>query len=117
MARLLNLSAPLTQPPFTSAIIIELRKSVQDDKYFVQVYYKNNVDEEPIQLEEVRVGVCDYLCPIEEFFQLNSAMEIDDVTGACRSSKNKKKTYFSCVRCRKIKNLTKSFPLKEFDCN
>jgi hypothetical protein len=44
------LSPFITQPPFASAVIFELRKSVHNN-YFVQVLLKNNTPEEPITYE------------------------------------------------------------------
>ena len=85
---MLNVTNRLRQPQFAAAIILELRKSISDGKFFIKVFYKNNdPSEDTIQLEEMSVGGCDSLCPLERFFELNSQMELEDIVSACRPSK------------------------------
>jgi hypothetical protein len=45
--QLLDLSPFISQPPFASAVVLELRKTIKNE-YFVQAVLKNNTPEEPI---------------------------------------------------------------------
>jgi hypothetical protein len=54
LTKLLNISTFINQPPYASAIIIELRQSVQND-YFIQVYLKNNTASEPINRQLMNI--------------------------------------------------------------
>ena len=54
LTKLLNISTFINQPPYASAIIMELRQSAQND-YFVQVYLKNNTASEPINRQPMTI--------------------------------------------------------------
>lgn len=47
LTKLLNLTTFINQPPYASAIIVELRQS-KDNAYYVQIFLKNNTASEPI---------------------------------------------------------------------
>ena len=47
LTKLLNISTFINQPPYASAIIVELRQS-KSGEYYVQVYLKNNTASQPI---------------------------------------------------------------------
>jgi hypothetical protein len=107
MTKLLDLAPFIAQPPFASAVIFELRKSV-DNNYFVQVLLKNNTPEEPISYEifpikgildhyiykKSLIGLvyarnflgCDNLCPLSKFLNLTEFLTLDDSVKACQHS-------------------------------
>ena len=52
MAKLLNITSHIYQPPYASAIIFELRESTnKQNDYYIQVYWKNNTANEQINFE------------------------------------------------------------------
>ena len=55
LTKLLELTPFITQPPFASAVLIELRKST-DGKYFVQAVLKNNTITEPISYQVLQIN-------------------------------------------------------------
>ena len=48
LTKLLNITTFINQPPYASAIIVELRQSAQGNDYYVKVYLKNNTASESI---------------------------------------------------------------------
>ena len=55
--KLLELNTEFVQPEYGSAIVLELRQSVENSAdYFVQVYLKNNKASEPINLQLLKIA-------------------------------------------------------------
>lgn len=80
---MLNLTSKITQPPFASSVILELRKSLSGSKYYVQVFIKNNTIDEEITLKEVNIYGCDKLCPLDDFMRITDSMIINDYSKEC----------------------------------
>lgn len=56
LTKLLNLTTHINQPPYVSAIIVELRQSISNpNDYYIQVYLKNNTMYEEIKLRPMTV--------------------------------------------------------------
>ena len=55
MTKLLNLTSKITQPPYASALIIELSQSKRDQSYFIQVFLKNNTADQDISLHNMTI--------------------------------------------------------------
>lgn len=53
--KLFNTSGLFKQPPFGSALIIELRKDKQSGNYYIKVLSKDNIYPEPDQLNPVKI--------------------------------------------------------------
>lgn len=83
MTKLLNLTSKITQPPFASSVILELRKSVSSSKYYVQVFIKNNTINEEITFKKVTINGCDELCPLDDFMRITDSMIINDYSKEC----------------------------------
>lgn len=85
LARLLNLTTynKVSQPPYASAITLELRKEMNKENYFVQVFFKNNTGDEPIHFHNMKIHGCDMLCPIDKFMEITENMIVDDFPNAC----------------------------------
>ena len=61
MIRLLNLSKNLTELPFGSALVLELRQD-SNGLYYIQIQLKNNTLNEPISLKAVKMeGSIDFI--------------------------------------------------------
>lgn len=88
MTRLLNLISPIVQPPYVSAVVMELRKSKDNSKYYVQCILKNNSIDEAINFNRLKIGSCsDYLCPLDEFLKLTQDLLIKDYQSECKPSR------------------------------
>lgn len=90
LVKLLNLTEYIVQPPYTSAVVLELRRSIEDtSKYFVQCLYKNNtIYDENIEFKSFKIGNCsDYLCPLEEFLSFTKNLIVEDFKSECKISK------------------------------
>ena len=110
MVKLLNLTQDLRQPPFASAVILELRRALNSSQYYIQALYKNNTPSEPISYTPMSINGqcffavlflcisisinltsllsragCDMLCPYEKFVQLTDSMVVTDVLAECQS--------------------------------
>ncbi len=48
MSKLLNITTYINQPAYASAVVLELRKDLNSDSYFIQAILKNNTANEPI---------------------------------------------------------------------
>nr|XP_018912827.1 PREDICTED: prostatic acid phosphatase-like [Bemisia tabaci] len=81
MALNLYNSAP---PPYTAAIIFELRKNSANE-HFVSLYYRNTTDQPPYEL--VLPG-CLFYCPLDQFILLTKPVVPDDWQSECESSYN-----------------------------
>lgn len=88
MIKLLNLSSNVIQPPYVSAVVLELRKSLKNEsKYYVQCFLKNNTIYEETNYRIIRIGSCsDDLCPLDEFISITNNLTINDFQAECKSS-------------------------------
>lgn len=93
MTRLLELISLITQSPYVSAVVLELRRSLQDNtKYYVQCVFKNNTIDEEINFNKLKIRSCsDYMCPLEEFLLLTKNLIVKDYQNECKSQESKLK--------------------------
>ncbi|CAF0770893.1 unnamed protein product [Brachionus calyciflorus] len=68
MQKILNTSTNFVQPNFASGFVFELRNDTSGN-YYIQVLYKNNKPWEPDHLTPVKVNGCEFLCPLNQFYQ------------------------------------------------
>ncbi|KAF6213072.1 hypothetical protein GE061_010786 [Apolygus lucorum] len=79
-------------PPFDSAIIIELRKSL-DNNYMVTVLYQNetfNNTEGKIErvVHLLKLPNCTEACPLDKFKEIVAPYSVDDWSSYCQDSKS-----------------------------
>ncbi len=55
MSKLLNITTYINQPPYVSAVILELKQEINTKNYFVQVFLKNNTADQPIYLHNLTI--------------------------------------------------------------
>ena len=55
MTRLLNLTNYINQPPYASAVILELTKEMNESNYFIHAYFKNNTANQPISFQSLSI--------------------------------------------------------------
>lgn len=87
LVKLLGLTSDLVQPPYASAVVLELRKQVNSESYFVQAYYKNNSATEPISFNLLTINGCDTLCPFNKFIDIIGNLVVNDFSAACQIAK------------------------------
>ena len=83
LVKLLNLTG-INNPPYASAVVLELHQEIHANNYFVQVYYKNNSAEEPINYQLMTIYGCENLCPFNQFLEIISNLIVDDYKTACK---------------------------------
>jgi hypothetical protein len=81
MIKLLGISSHIKQPPFASAIILELRQSANKN-YFVQVLWKNTTTSN--QFQTMAIDGCDKLCPYEDFIKIIKSKIVDNFEFSCK---------------------------------
>ena len=79
-------------PPYVSALIFELRQSVNDSSYYIAAFYKNNKPDSPMTIEPVTMGNCAHLCPLDEFMEIVKDKMVSDFKVACY---NIERSYYS----------------------
>lgn len=83
MTKLLSITKVINQPPYASAVSLELRKEVNGDNYFVQAYLKNNTPSNPINYQNLKIHGCETLCPLDKFMQITQDLVINDYSNEC----------------------------------
>lgn len=84
LTRLLNITSYINQPPYASAVALELHKELDKENYFVQVFLKNNTAKEEIQFRPMTMDGCETLCPLDKFMELTDDLIIHDFQAECK---------------------------------
>ena len=84
MVKLLNLTTYINNPPYASAVALELRKAVDSSDLFVQAYYKNNTANETINYRAMTIDGCPQLCPLDTFMELTKELVVNDFQSECK---------------------------------
>lgn len=79
----------LTQPNYCAALVVELRRSKVDGKYFVQILWKDNANTEPVEFKEMAQLSCQNrsLCPLETFIEMTEGLAVADIRKECQIGK------------------------------
>ena len=117
MSRLLGFGEHINQPPYTSAVILELRRDSSDPSaFYVQALLKNNTADQPISYTPLSINGtrrfksiyfwrysyinltitntgCDLLCPYERFTALTDDLAVDNILEACHHLSTKCERY------------------------
>lgn len=84
LTKLLNLTRYINQPPYASAVALELRKEVGANNYFVQAYLKNNTADQSINYLNLTINGCPELCPLDKFMELTNDLVVHDFPSECK---------------------------------
>lgn len=63
-------------PPYSSCLMFELYKSSVNDRYYIQLIYKNSLAE---NLTTIKLPGCDTKCSLEQLYDLYSEILVDDI--------------------------------------
>lgn len=88
MIKLLGLSSHVKQPPCGSALILELRQSV--NKYYIQVLWKleSNI------LKPAIINGCAQLCPYDEFVKIIQNRIVSNFSVSCKMDRSRQEKMF-----------------------
>lgn len=91
-----HVSEYLTQPNYCAALVVELRRSKMDGKYFVQILWKDNANTEPVEFKEMVQLSCQNrsLCPLETFMEITEGLAVADIRKECQLGKAGKMASF-----------------------
>lgn len=96
LSRLLNITSYHNQPPYASALALELHRQPETNNFFVQVYLKNNTAGAPINYRKMTMNGCHQLCPFHKFMEITESLVVHDFTNECKfKDKNVKSIYTS----------------------
>lgn len=83
--KLLNLNVSMTNIPFGTSLILELRKD-NNNLHYINIMLKKNSINEPISINPVKMNECDQMCNFGNFFDILIRRTMNNITEECSTN-------------------------------